>query len=156
MALAKKIPNPEPVAELYETDFSRWLFENARLLRQGRFCEADVVNIAEELEDMGRSEHRALGSHLAVVLLHLLKWQVQPTHRGSSWQLSIDNGRDSIEELLSESPSLRTSVPALIEDKYRIARRNAATETKLPASAFPDHCPYTLAQVLGHGYLPDA
>lgn len=155
MAPARKTPPPERIADLYETDYTRWLFENAKRLRQGRVSEADLVNIAEELEDMGRSEHRALGSHIAVVLLHLLKWQFQPSHRGGSWQLSIDNGRDAIAELLSESPSMRSRVPELIDGKYQIARRNAVTETGLPAQAFPEQCPYTPEQVLNHGYLPD-
>lgn len=146
----------ETALSLYETDFQRWLLKNAHLLREGRFGEVDIMNVAEELEDMGRSEHRALGSHIAVLLLHLLKWQFQPTHRGSSWQLSIDNARDAIEELLNESPSMRGGVPELIENKYRIARRNTVTETGLSARAFPEQCPYTPEQVLMHGYLPDA
>lgn len=149
-------PTPATISELYETDFSRWLFENAALLRQGRFAEADIPNIAEELECLGRGESRAVENHLAVLLLHLLKWHFQPSHRGSSWQLSIDNGRDSIEELLRDSPSMRNRVVELIEDKYPIARRNAVTETKLPSDVFPDRCPYTPEQVLSHDYLPDA
>ena len=153
---AFKTPPPAPVAGLYESDYSRWLFENARLLTEGRFSEADIPNIVEELEDMGRSEHRALGSHIAVVLLHLLKWQFQPSYRGNSWQLSIDNGRDSIADLLIDSPSMRNRVPELVEDKYQIARRNATTETNLPISTFPDRCPYTPQQVLDHAYLPGA
>lgn len=153
---ALRSPTPETALDLYQTDLQRWLFENARLLREGRFDEVDIMNVAEELEDMGRSEHRALGSHIAVVLLHLLKWHFQPSHRGSSWQLSIDNVRDSIKELLRDSPSMRNRVPELIEDKYPIARRNAVTETKLPLDAFPDRCPYTPEQVLSHEYLPGA
>ena len=156
MALAYQTAPPAPDLDLHETDFYAWLSHNAALIRAGRVSEADLVNIAEELEDMGRSEHRALGSHIAVLLLHLLKWQFQPTHRGSSWQLSIDNARDAIEELLNESPSMRGGVPELIENKYRIARRNAVTETGLSARAFPEQCPYTPAQVQMHGYLPDA
>lgn len=152
--LTSPLPIRDHIADLYDTDFQRWLFENARLLREGRLCDADIANIAEELEDMGRSEHRALGSHLTVLLLHLLKWQFQPTRRGSSWQLSIDNARDAIEELLNESPSMRGGVPLLIEHKYRLARRNAVTETRLPAPTFPERCPYTSDQVLNHGYLP--
>jgi hypothetical protein len=156
MALARKTVPPAAVAGRYETDYSQWLTENAQLLRQGRLAEADITNIAEELEDMGRSEHRALGSQIALVLLHLLKWQFQSTHRGSSWQLSIDNGRDAITELLTDSPSMRQRVPELIESKYRISARNAATETGLSANTFPEQCPYTPEQVLAHDYFPSA
>lgn len=154
MALAHHTPPPEPIADLYEVDYSRWLFENARLLRERRFSEADIANLAEELEDMGRSERRALGGHIAVLLLHLLKWQFQPAARSSSWRGSIYNARDSIGELLKESPSLRSRVPELIADRYRFARRHAANETGLPELSFPKECPYTPEQMLDDDYWP--
>jgi len=62
----------------YETDFHGWAMEQADLLRTGRLAEADLANIAEEIESMGRSEKRELVNRLAVLLAHLLKWQFQP------------------------------------------------------------------------------
>ncbi|EGV19275.1 protein of unknown function DUF29 [Thiocapsa marina 5811] len=47
----------EPEAPVYGEDLVAWAFANARLLREGRFDSLDVENIAEELEDMGRSEN---------------------------------------------------------------------------------------------------
>ena len=44
--------------QTYEDDLYAWALKNADLLRQGRFAEIDVDNIAEELESMGRSERR--------------------------------------------------------------------------------------------------
>ncbi|MCP5449630.1 MAG: DUF29 domain-containing protein, partial [Gammaproteobacteria bacterium] len=55
---------------LYERDLYAWATQNAALLRGGRLAEIDRMNIAEELESMGRSERRALGSQLAVLLMH--------------------------------------------------------------------------------------
>lgn len=46
---------------LYERDLYAWAMRNAALLRAGRLREIDHMNIAEELESMGRSERRALG-----------------------------------------------------------------------------------------------
>ena len=156
MALARKTPPPESAADLYEVDYCRWLFESAQLLREGRFSEADIANIVEELEDMGRSEKRALRSHIAVLLVHLLKWQLQPANRSSSWRGSIYNARDAIRELLQESPSLRKRVPESIADRYRVARRNAINETGLPESSFPLDCPYGVEQLLDEDYWPGA
>jgi len=51
-------------AAAYESDFHAWATEQARLLRAGRVSEADLENIAEELESMGRSERRELVSRL--------------------------------------------------------------------------------------------
>ena len=56
----------------YETDFYAWTLEQAELLRSGRLSELDLVNLTEEMENMGRSEKRELESRLTVLLHHLL------------------------------------------------------------------------------------
>jgi len=61
----------------YEQDFYAWSEEQAALLRAGRAAEADLDNIVEEIESMGKSERRELISRLTVLLLHLLKWRLQ-------------------------------------------------------------------------------
>jgi len=70
----------------YERDLIAWAEANARLLRAGRLAHIDAEHIAEELEDVGKCERRALGSHLRDLTLHLLKWQFQPRLRGPSWR----------------------------------------------------------------------
>ncbi len=45
---------------LYDRDFFAWANEQAALLRAGRLAAADIDNIAEEIESMGRSEKREL------------------------------------------------------------------------------------------------
>lgn len=57
----------------YERDFYAWANEQAALLRAGRFDRADIENIAEEIESMGRSEKRDLVNRLTILLTHLLK-----------------------------------------------------------------------------------
>ena len=42
------------MSDAYETDFYAWAMEQAALLRAGRFGAADIANIAEEIESMGR------------------------------------------------------------------------------------------------------
>ena len=74
---------------LYDRDFYARAHEQALLLRAGRFAEADIAHLAEEIESMGRAEKRALTSRLGVLLLHLLKWRFQPALRGHSWRNSI-------------------------------------------------------------------
>lgn len=140
----------------YETDFYLWTQQQAALLRQGAFnrIDLDLANIAEEIESMGKRDRRAIESHLFVILLHLLKWQYQPARRGKSWQLSIWNGRLDIARLLKDSPSLNPQLSALATEEYPAARKQAADETGLPLTTFPDQCPFPIEQITGD-YWPD-
>jgi len=142
--------------EDYDTDLYAWANRNAALLRVGRLTEIDTLHIAEELEDMGKSERRALRGHLRNLTLHLLKWRFQPSHRGVSWRLSIRNARLEIQAVLRDSPSLKPLVDGMLAEEYAAALANALDETGLPEGAFPPTCPYTSAQVLDQAYWPDA
>lgn len=139
----------QPSSQLYEADTVAWAEVNANLLRQHRFDELDIQHLIEELEDMGKSERRALESHLVVLLMHLLKWQHQPGMRTTSWKLSIANARQSIGDTLQDSPSLtpKFADPEFVERAYSKARRLAAIETGLDLSIFPEHCHYMTDQL---------
>jgi len=54
------------MTSIYAQDYYLWLEKTARLLRDGRMSELDVPNLIEEIEDMGRSEKRALRSNLII------------------------------------------------------------------------------------------
>ncbi len=136
------------MSALYERDFYAWANEQAELLRNGKLAAADIANIAEEIESMGRSEKRELVSRLTVLLLHLLKWRFQPERRGVSWDLSMANARDDLTDHLADNPSLKPLLPEAMATAYRRARRNAALETDLPESTFPADCPWTFDQAM--------
>ena len=140
----------------YETDFYLWTQQQAELVRQGEFnrIDLDLENIAEEIESMGRGQTHSLGSYLHNVIMHLLKWRYQPERRGTSWRLSIFNGRHQIQRLLKDSPSLNPKVVTLIADEYRQGRQIAALETGLPLTTFPEECPFTVEQITGD-HWPD-
>ena len=133
----------------YNTDFYLWTQQQADLLRQGALSALDVDNLIEEIESMGKRDRRAIGSYLRNVIMHLLKWRYQPERRGTSWQSSINSGRDEIEVLLIESPSLNPQLSTLIADEYRRARKQASLETGLTLTTFPDQCPFTVEQITG-------
>ena len=137
----------------YETDFYLWTQQQADLLRQGALSTLDTIHLIDELDDMGASNRRALGSYLELVLLHLLKWQFQPNKRSSSWIESINKGRNAIERLLEESPSLVPQLPTKVLVEYPRARRGAAKETGLPLTTFPEQCPFTIEQIIGDYWL---
>jgi hypothetical protein len=149
-------PNDQIGEPGYDQDFYAWLVHNARLLREGRLSAVDAAHVAEELEDMGKSQKRALASHLRVLLIHLLKWRYQPDRRGPSWRVSIRTARDRIEAILADSPSLKRLPEELYAQEYAKARKYAADETGLPLATFPEDEPFNLAEALSEDYLPQS
>jgi hypothetical protein len=140
----------------YSTDVVAWANEQARLIRAGRFELLDREHVAEEIEDVGKSEQRELASRMAVLLAHLLKWQFQPERRGASWEKTIRAQRKEISYGLDETPSL---VPKLQETRWldmvwARAIAQAAVETNL--DCFPETCPWVMeTEVLNESWLPN-
>ena len=137
----------------HEQDFYAWTQEQSQLLKTGQLHQIDWQNIAEEIEDMGRSEKRQLDSRLELLIMHLLKWQFQPNLRSRSWQLTIKEQRLRLSKLLQKNPSLQPNLTEAIEDVYPLATLSAERETGL--SLFPETCPYTLIEILSPEFLPE-
>ncbi len=141
---------------MYEQDFYAWTQEQAALLREGASVELDWLNLAEEVESLGKRDRRELGYRLQTLLLHLLKWQWQPTERSGSWRSTIREQRSRLGRLLRQSPSLAPLVPQTLQEEYDDAWHRASEETGLPLTTFPDVCPWTGEQVLDAEFFPDA
>lgn len=139
----------------YDGDFAEWLRHTEELLRQGRWGELDVEHLAEEIEDLGKRERRALGSQLTRLLLHLLKWRFQPERRTDSWLDSIADARLQIALAIEDSPSLAAYPATQLALSYRRARQEAMRQTELPAQRFPAECPFTIDQILDNSWLPN-
>ena len=142
-------------ATLYNQDFLLWTQQQAECLKKGRWAELDVEHLVEELEALGRSEQKELGSYLQVLLMHLLKCQYQPERKTKSWVNTISNSRNQIQDCLEDTPSLQRFLEdwEWIEKYYRRARRDAAKETQMPIETFPLECPFTIEQVLNPDFL---
>ena len=143
--------------QLYDEDIVAWAREQARQLRAGRFELLDLEHLAEEIEDVGRSEQRELASRMTVLLAHLLKWRYQPDRRGVSWQVTLSGQRERLVRRLEKTPSLKAvlSDPDWWADAWLDARIEAAKETGVEIQRFPAACPWTVEQVLGEGWLPE-
>lgn len=139
----------------YDKDFYAWALENAELLRQKRFEEIDVDNVAEEIESMGKSNKRSLFSHLSVLIAHLLKWKFQPIRQSKSWTLTIKNQRFEITDLLKESPSLKKEIEKQFDHAYKKALIIASEQTGIDENDFPKICPFNLEECLDDDFLPN-
>jgi hypothetical protein len=142
-------------ATLYDTDFYAWANQQAALLRAGKLSEADIENIAEEIESMGKSEKRELINRLAVLLHHLLKWRYQPGFRGKSWQLTVEEQRLRVSNHLRDNPSLKSHLDDAMRTAFRYGRIQAEKETGLSSGTFPADCPFTFDEAMNPDFWPD-
>src|SRR5271157_481645 len=97
-------------SSLYDRDFYAWSIEQAALLRQGRVAEADLENIAEEIESMGKAEKREFVGCLTVLMLRLRKRRYRASRRCSSARLSTARTADGAISGDADSPSLRANL----------------------------------------------
>jgi hypothetical protein len=150
------------MSELYERDFYGWTQAQAAALRRAAAervnlaAPVDWLNLAEEVESMGREQAAKLRSSLRLLLMHLLKWRHQPNLQSRSWSNTIGRERDHIEECLLDNPGLKPRLAELLGPAYALARREAMRETGLPLRNFPDCCPWPLEQVMQDEWLPDS
>ena len=146
------------MSDLYEDDILLWSERQAELLRRRaageRVNDADIdwPNVAEEIEDVGKSERREIESRLAVLCTHLLKWRFQPKRRSRSWAGSITEARNQIERVIRGSPSLKGRLAKMLAEAYADGRRVAAAETGL--KSVPPECPWSVEEILRHDFWP--
>ena len=143
------------INKLYEKDYNLWLEKIAIDIKNKNLREEDWDNLLEEIEDMGRSEKRAIKSNLIVLLLHLLKYKYQQEKRSNSWGSSIVEHRRRLLDDFDASPSLKRYMTEVFEDCYSSARKQAMYETGLPIATFPDKCPFEIAEILNPDFMPE-
>jgi hypothetical protein len=139
----------------YDEDVVAWANEQARRLRAGEFHRLDIEHIADEIEDVGKSEQQVMVNRMALLIAHLLKWHHQPCHRSRSWENTIREQRRRCQRRLKKTPSLR---PMLTDEEWAdeiwsdgvsIARRETGLDD------FPETCLWNLeSKVLRDDWLP--
>lgn len=139
----------------YEKDIVAWANEQASFIRAGRFDLLDIEHLAEEIEDVGKSEKRELASRMALLLSHLLKWQFQSGRRGASWQRTIKEQRKAITLEIKSTPSLKVSLndSDWLAKIWADAVAKAVDETGL--DVFPEVCTWTTEQILDQEFFPN-
>jgi hypothetical protein len=144
---------------LYDSDFDLWIEQTIQQLKDRQFERLDVEHLIEELQDLGKSEKRALESNLMVLLAHLLKLKIQgdrPDIMTGSWYDSINEHRQRVQKSLRDTPSLNPYLSTAVSSVYPDARKLAIRDGKkakfgvrIPLeNDYPITCPFSIEQLL--------
>ena len=100
-------------------------------LQEGDMEDA-IEGLDELIDSMSKIATREMRSHLVIIMIHILKWKLQPQKRSWSWRISISNARGEIEDVQEETPSVTKKA---IEEEWKKAFdkavRRAAEEMQM-------------------------
>ena len=138
---------------LYDDDFYAWTQEQAELLRRGPAAanRLDFDLIAEELEDLGKSELHTVQSLCEHIIEHFLKLEFSGLQEPADhWRDEIVEWRVQIDKKITRSIAAKIDLPARYRYALRLLRRFDRTVPGFMAR-LPAECPYSLDQILGSG-----
>lgn len=141
----------------YDDDFFLWSQEQAAALREAAKARPnlpiDFEHVAEEIEDLGRSNKTAIRSLCAKVIEHRLKLDVSPAiDPRRRWEDEIGTFRMRIIAIVEDSPSLRPLLPELAERAWKLGRSRAIValgKDGIFDREIPKDCPYSAREILG-------
>ena len=125
-----------PDGPRYDDDFYAWTQYQAEVLRTMRRADnrLDRENLAEEVEDLGKSERNAVYSQITRILEHFLKLAYSPADRPRyGWMGSIVEARQQLRRHLT--PTLRSIAAGNFPDLYEDARETAFHKATVAACA---------------------
>lgn len=144
-------------AGLYNTDYYAWTQDQASRLRAlAGDNRIDAAHLAEEIEDLGRSELKSLQSYVELILAHLLKIEFSglpdPVRH---WRREIRTFRRRLHDEMT--PSLRNRIIEDFDRRYWYGCDAASKAIDDPAfdDRLPERCPYSLDQVLDESWYPE-
>jgi hypothetical protein len=141
---------------LYDTDFYAWTQDQAAKLREVRDNRLDAENLAEEVADLGRSELRAVETHILQLFIHLLKLAFSPADPPrASWRGEVRQHHLLLGK--AYSPGMRAKID--LDQLWRVARATASDQLAdygEPAVPGDLACPFTLDALLSEDFDVDA
>jgi len=150
-----------PDGPRYKDDFYAWTQYQAEVLRtlpttDDRF---DREHLAEEIEDLGKTERDAVRSQVRRILLHFLKLAYSPARDPrSDWMGSIDDARAEIEDKLTATVrrDIEETLPRLYTTTRKRISRDLETYGERDAvQSLTAECPYTVDQILAEDWYPE-
>ena len=145
-------------SHLYDMDYYAWVQDQVRALREHRTEEVDWENLAEEIDDLGKSVRWSVESHLETLVEHLLKLayarEIVRTRNARLWEGTVRLARYKIRRKLTQNPSLRSILAELFADAYEAGQIMASAKMRLLENSIPDTPPWTLEQVMDDNFVP--
>jgi len=141
---------------LYDQDFYAWTKEQARAVHNKSWNKVDEEHLGEEIESLVSEQEHAVESHLANLLVHLLKWRYQPEGGARAGSRASSCRGSALPGGSNATPACALDYPLLLIDAYIDARALTASQTELELNIFPDQCPWTMEQLQDPGFLPEA
>jgi hypothetical protein len=149
-----------PDGPRYEDDFYAWTQHQAEVLRtmpvsDDRF---DREHVAEEIEDLGKSERDATRSQIRRIIEHLLKLAYSPAEQPRfDWMETIVDARQELCDKLT--PTLRREVEGALQKLYDDGRRRATLGLRRygetgAAERLPTTCPYSWDEICQQDWYP--
>jgi len=147
-------------AKLYDEDFYAWTQQQASVLRNlpAASNQLDAELVAEEIEDLGRSEVRSAQSLCEHIIEHLLKLEYSGlTEPADHWRDEIVEWRIQLSRTLTRSIRAKLDLSDMYRTALRLLRRQERTAPGL-MNRLPRECPYSLDQIIGadgEDWFPD-
>lgn len=145
------------VSQLYQDDFVLWVDRTVQQLQERDLDNLDWEHLIEEIEGLGREQRHKVDSYGLQLMLHLLLyayWQGEKVNCQRGWKNEIGNFRLEL-ELLFESKTLYNYFLERIDFLYPKARRRAMEKSELPATIFPECCPFSPEELLDFTFFPE-
>ncbi|MEM9272297.1 MAG: DUF29 domain-containing protein [Cyanobacteria bacterium P01_F01_bin.143] len=138
----------------YEQDYYQWTQAMVKALKERDYLSLDWDNLIDEIDDMGKSQKRAIESLLMRLTEHLLKlkyWEAEKTRNTKHWRSEIVNFRILLNKRLKDSPSLKANLEDIYEDIFPGCKRSVSQLFDLP-----EQVELNLTQVLDENWFPDS
>ena len=125
---------------LYDDDFALWVAATVEQLKSGNFSQIDLENLIDEVESLTKRDKRELESRLITLFEHALKRRyvaLPECYRG--WELTLNRTQQKLNQILNDSPSLKTYLQGIVTSCYQRAWENMAIEYD---TDFPQELPF--------------
>lgn len=129
-----------PPFQLYDRDLALWYADTLTKLKSGNLQGLDTEHLIEELEGLAARDRRELKTRLKVLVAHLFKRiYVSMPNNYRGWENTIDEQREQLQDLLAQSPSLRTYFIEVFDESSQRALKQVKKD--YPQTNFPINWP---------------